>query len=486
MEAEQSGTREEKDSLTGHASRDAVTAEFLQVEGQSAGRRSWNLRFKSPVLFAAVLVCGVVVLGLHRAVPLLRGSRNTVTFTDLANRDLSGVPLWEAASQQEAASNHSFCNPNMPVPASNTTLRAFSLPEKWRDFCMNRIPHPQNAPVFAKRNWCWAWMKYGGCYDVQRIHGHWSWPKAQQKAADMGYAPDPLILPLQGLLHSEVCEKPSLGKAETDPSPADMADALAWFRRTFSVYVLSLPQAVERWHKISQQLKDLGIDGQRVFGVDLTKPGAFIKAQEEGLVPKSFDFQEAQYIASSSMGGIVGTVGTAAAHFRALATAARNAKNRPLAMIMEDDVQLAPDFVFRVKKLLAEEAPCDWSAISLKSRCPYGECVSPHLTRVRPDGNEPEHRCYHGVNYGFYTMIYRTTLLPDIWKMLSKRVWQTDQPRCLDIDVSLASLSEQVPYYAVPAVQQPGFLREGHMGSARWNANFQTLPPSTGANENIG
>jgi len=230
-------------------------------------------------------------------------------------------------------------------------------------------------------------MKYGGCYDVNTVHRHWSWPKAQEAVSKKGHAPDPARLPLEGLLNSALCENSSLGVAEVVPTSEQMADARAWFQRTFSVYVLSLPSAIERWNSIHRQLQNLGIEGKRVLGVDLTKPGGMAEAQAEGLVPNSFDYDEAKHVAAKSMGGITGTVGTAAAHFRALSTAARNAHGKPLAMIMEDDVQLGPDFLFRVRKLLEEEVPCDWNAISLKSRCPYGECISPHLTRVRPDGN---------------------------------------------------------------------------------------------------
>jgi len=448
-------------------------------EGRNPKRQEHNFRFKLVGLLVTIIVFGVCFWWFQHAPVPLKGSPDGVIADDDDNtKVLSGIPLWALALDEEAANNHQFCNPEIQVPLSDSPPRAFSLTEEWRDFCLNKVGHPKNAPAYMGRNWCWAWMKYGGCYDVNTVHGHWSWPKAQKTVSDKGYAPDPAILPLNGLLNSEMCERESLGIAETAPTAEQMKEALEWFNRTFSVYVLNLPTETERWKNISAQLQHLGIDGEQVFGVDLRAAGGFAQARKEGLVSDDFSFQKAQRIASANMGGIVGTVGTAAAHFRALGTAARNAKQRPLAMIMEDDVQLSPDFVFRVRKLLTEEAPCDWNAISLKSRCPYGECVSPHLTKVRPDGNEPEDRCYHGVNYGFYAMIYRVSTLPDIWKMLSQRVWRDDRPRCLDIDVALASLSEQVPYYAVPSVQQPGFLREGHMGSARWIANFQTLPPS--------
>merc|ERR1719433_7696 len=127
----------------------------------------------------------------------------------------------------------------------------------------------------------------------------------------------------------------------------------------------------------------------------------------------------------------------------------------PLALILEDDVMLADDFVTKLKRLLEEETPCDWSAISLKSRCPYGECVSPHLSRVQPDGNEPVERCRHGVNYGFYAMLYRLNDLADLRERLAHVIWDPTRPHCLDIDVALASISDEITYYAVPGLQAP-------------------------------
>merc|ERR1719183_3391228 len=122
------------------------------------------------------------------------------------------------------------------------------------------------------------------------------------------------------------------------------------------------------------------------------------------------------------MGGILGTVGCATAHLRAQRYAAV-ASDKEFALILEDDVVLEDDFVVKIQRLLQEEAPCDWSAISLKTHCPYGECVSPHLTRVHPDGNEPAERCRHGVNYGFFAMLYRTSELEDISSRLAEVVY---------------------------------------------------------------
>merc|ERR1711920_859282 len=122
------------------------------------------------------------------------------------------------------------------------------------------------------------------------------------------------------------------------------------------------------------------------------------------------------------------------------------------------------DFAIKLKRLLETEAPCDWDAISLRSRCPYGECVSPHLTRVWPDGNEPEERCRHGVNYGFFAMLYRLADLEDLHNRLAAVVWDHSRPHCLDVDVALASIADMIAYYAVPGMQEPGFLSEGALG----------------------
>merc|ERR1711920_1004659 len=100
----------------------------------------------------------------------------------------------------------------------------------------------------------------------------------------------------------------------------------------------------------------------------------------------------------------------------------------PFALILEDDVMLEDDFVVKLNRLLHQEAPCDWSAISLKTHCPYGACVSPHLTRVHPDGNEPAERCRHGVNYGFFAMLYRVSDLPEITARLERVVFDAARP----------------------------------------------------------
>merc|ERR1712217_819599 len=144
---------------------------------------------------------------------------------------------------------------------------------------------------------------------------------------------------------------------------------------------------------------------------------------------------------------------------------------KPLALVFEDDVVLEKDFAVKLKRLLETEAPCDWDVLSLKSACPYGKCVSPHLLRVLPDSNEPAARCRHGVNYGFFAMLYRLSTLNDLQARIARVVWNDDRPHCLDVDVALAAMSDEVAYYAVPKVQAPGLFTEGAQGASRQTNN---------------
>merc|ERR1712194_507863 len=118
----------------------------------------------------------------------------------------------------------------------------------------------------------------------------------------------------------------------------------------------------------------------------------------------TFSMRRAQAKVNASFPDMGGIVGCAMAHFKAQAVAERG--TLPLALILEDDTSLADDFIVRLHRLM-QEAPCDWSVISLKSQCPFGECISEHLARVLPDVNIPAERCHHGVNYGFYAMLYK-------------------------------------------------------------------------------
>merc|ERR1711953_1173651 len=88
-------------------------------------------------------------------------------------------------------------------------------------------------------------------------------------------------------------------------------------------------------------------------------------------------------------------------------------------LVFEDDIWPEEDFIPRLWKLVQEELPCDWHVVSLLSRCAYGTCVSPHLSRVSPDINEPAYRCHAGVNWGMHGILYRTSALKQLqatWK----------------------------------------------------------------------
>merc|ERR1712187_856530 len=160
-------------------------------------------------------------------------------------------------------------------------------------------------------------------------------------------------------------------------------------------------------------------------------------------------------------------MGCATSHLNALKEAASQgrAMQRPLALILEDDIDLVDDFVVKLFRLLKTEAPCDWEAISLKSYAPIGECVSPRLSRVHPDGNEPMERCRKGSNWGFFAMLYQVRSLDTIRRKLADVVWDDSRPSCMVQDIALASLSDEVAFDAVPASQTPGFLsfkKSGH------------------------
>jgi len=49
----------------------------------------------------------------------------------------------------------------------------------------------------------------------------------------------------------------------------------------------------------------------------------------------------------------------------------------------------------------------------------------------------------------------------------------------MDVDVALASISDQVAFYAVPAVQKPGLLKETNHPSLRWGINMQARTTRT-------
>lgn len=332
--------------------------------------------------------------------------------------------------------------------------------------------HWEPGPSLQPRNWCWAHMKGMaetlGWQDKDITPPNWWW--VQWHVAEMGLAPWPESETLFPLGHPEICDIPANGAPEQGVDEQEQHEAQEWLRSTVAVYVVNLDKAWERMNTIGARLAALGIEFVRIPGVDLSVPGSLREARDQGLVPASWSLEDAKenlwkMYGSSQPGTFYevagrGTVGCAAAHLHALGVAAAMslAASKPLTLILEDDVWLADDFAVTLRRLLESEAPCHWEAISLKSYNPVGECVSRHLSRVHPDGSEPAESCRKTANWGFQSMLYRSGHLARIQGLLEEAVWDARRPTCLVQDVALASISDRLAFYAVPASQRPGFL----------------------------
>jgi len=361
-----------------------------------------------------------------------------------------------------------MCNITAPLPMMEWN-RSWRLSEKLLQDCREKNQRHFWWQWPEDRNYCWSGFK-AKCH--ANLKAHKSWADLQDMAAEAGIAPpraDGSFTPLE---EPELCDRPSHGKSRKYLAH-ERASARDWFRTRVRVYVLNMPEDKERWSMISQRLRALDIQASRVLGVDLRKPNALETAKLAGWVPLTFNFTRAQHTALSkkqSMGSILGTMGCASAHFKAQKQAMDD--GIPLALILEDDSFPVDDFIERLWSLVREELPCDWQVASLMSRCPYGKCVSPHLSRVQPDANEPAWRCRQGVNWGFQGVLYRTSTLPQVQKLWRNQVFNEDRPHCADLDVALASISDRVGYYVVPAGQDPGFLNETNHRSARYSINI--------------
>mmetsp|Transcript_53277 Transcript_53277/g.158906 ORF Transcript_53277/g.158906 Transcript_53277/m.158906 type:complete len:590 (-) Transcript_53277:105-1874(-) len=357
-----------------------------------------------------------------------------------------------------------ICNVTAPLP--QTSFRVWDVPEVWRRACelknvQDRFPE--------ERNWCWVGFNTMCHWNLK---AHKSWADYQDMAARDGIAPPRKDLPFSPLADPEVCDRPERGRSQAW-STEELAQSRQWFKENIAVYVLSLPTVGDqRWKTIHKRLTDLQIWHTRVPGVDMRAPGMMALAKRLGFMPEPFDFSKAQTVAYSwrhNMGSILGTAGCASAHFKVHQKII--ADGAPMGLVLEDDSWLSDDFVPRVWSLVREELPCDWQVTALLSRCGYGRCISPHLMRVMPDANEPSWRCYHGSNWGMHAVLYRTSVLSNLTKRWQRVVFDEERPHCMDVDVALASMSDEVGFYAVPAVQDPGFVREMDGPSARWDIN---------------
>jgi GR25 family glycosyltransferase involved in LPS biosynthesis len=333
-----------------------------------------------------------------------------------------------------------------------------------------------HAHDYPRRDWCWVGYK-AECH--QHLKEYRPWSLIQEKAATRGATVPREIGPYDPLLRPELCDKKEAGKARHF-NRTEKAAANAWFHQNVAVFVLNLETDRERWDSISARLKALNIDATHVAGVDMRHNASLKDAKASGWVPRGYNFtaaQEASYSQKQQMGSILGTLGCASGHFKAQDAAVANGS--PLAVVFEDDVWPEADFKERLWSLVTEELPCDWNVVSLYSRCPYGRCVSEHLMRVDKDENEPAWGCHHGVNWGMQGVLYRTDTLRLVQKPWKRTVFDESRPHCTDVDVALAAISDEVGYYAVPSVQDPGFLHEMDQGSARWDINMDAQSRST-------
>lgn len=328
------------------------------------------------------------------------------------------------------------------------------------------------------RDWCWLGLKSQCHADLK---GHRSWQNITAWGVAEGKIPLPRISLFEPIENPQVCDRPYHGAARRW-SLMERAQAREWFRNHCAVYVLGLKSATKRWETTRARLEELGIWATHINGVDMRVDGILEQAKAQGWVPKTWNQSFAQVVAyddKQKFGPLLGTLGCASAHFKAHQKILSDGS--PLAIVLEDDVVVEDDFVERVWSLVLEELPCDWEVTSLYSRCPYGTCVSKHLMRVQPDFAEPFWRCRQGVNWGMQGILYRTDRLRGFQNRWAETVFDEQRPHCLDVDVALASISDEVAYYAVPSVQEPGFLREMDGGSARWDINQDsdtTKPPS--------
>eukprot|EP00440_Ansanella_granifera_P023741 gb/GFBE01025785.1/.p1 GENE.gb/GFBE01025785.1/~~gb/GFBE01025785.1/.p1 ORF type:complete len:550 (+),score=85.43 gb/GFBE01025785.1/:1-1650(+) len=367
-----------------------------------------------------------------------------------------------------------ICNPSKKLTARNWSPRRWQVPAGFRLACesRNRIKNDGWKVEYPSedRNWCWIAVK-DQCHKEIKTPG--TWTSYREAAFFGGFAPSAMDAPFDGLQDPEVCDKAIRG-VSLPYSLEEEALARRWFNEHVVVYVLNLPQYWQRWAMVSSRLKELDINATRVMGIDMQARDMLALAKQNGWVLSSYDFSKAQaraYDPEVEKGSILGTLGCAAAHFKAQQLVINS--NKTLGLVLEDDSYVMDGFHVRLWRLLTQELPCDWDVLQLLGRCAYGKCVSEHLARIQPDANEPSWRCHSGVNWGMHGILYRAAHLPRIQDLWKHTVFNESTPHCLDIDVALASISDKVNYYAVPNSQSPGLIKEMDMGSARADINMR-------------
>jgi len=420
----------------------------VQEAEEKAPARPWPLKTAMGLASLGLALVGVSGAGLiaHKA-------------------DAAQLTVEPEQEMQPRELQQQFCYAQAPIPQLQSN--AFQMPGDWAYACHGQGAHPVPASRGIEpqkypgaQNFCWHQMKRKGCaLDLSRKN----WNDIQVQMAAQNLAPPPSVVKMEPVLNAEQCQDPGLG-APSGATPQELQAARDWFNGNVAVYVVSLPTETERRAFISGRLQALGIQFTFIDGIDLGVPGALEQAKAEGIIPMEFDMNAAAQIAGESLGS---NVAIAAAHLGAMQKVAMSQQYQPLALILESDVNLEDDFAVKLLRMISYEVPCDWEVISLRSWCPFGQCVSPHLTRVMPDVNEPEGRCHHGVNFCFFSMLYKKDTIANVKAKLSQKVWNPQVPKCLDVDVALAAASDEIAYYAVPAWQKPGFLHQQWFGSER-------------------
>mmetsp|Transcript_115015 Transcript_115015/g.371946 ORF Transcript_115015/g.371946 Transcript_115015/m.371946 type:complete len:648 (-) Transcript_115015:353-2296(-) len=414
-------------------------ARVVFADSHAAGRRRVIVRAVPPAILL-VAAAAAIVVGERRQPRLLsqwqqqhqQHSPDAVLDAAAGVVGLSGMrdtgAKADAIGKSDGRVDEQVCNGQPGL--GRQEARRWQLAEAENNVCyeLNHGSFMGRDVPKGDRNWCWVDLKRRGCH--ARLGFRLNWEEFNAAAIAGGSANPPEKF--EPLLSPDVCDRREFGTTR------------AW---------------------TSQELH---LAAERVEGVDMREPGAFDDAKKEGLIPSNFDLTLAEDDAwKVGLGGILGRVGCASAHFKAQATAMKASPRKPLAVVFEDDVWPEKDFVTRLWSMVTSELPCDWEAVSLSSKCPYGKCISPHLSRVQPDGNEPADSCHGGVNYGFQGMLYRVDQLEGLQERWKPVVFNVSRPHCLDVDVALASISDQAAYYAVPFTQQPGFLSEILQKSSR-------------------
>ncbi|CAE7291396.1 unnamed protein product [Symbiodinium pilosum] len=464
--------------------------ECVQVSGQScrAGGGLGILRWTLAMLLMGSMlvlymyrssVCPVVyneescdIAGRLSTSAVARGLRETASVS-LRMKDFLGATVIQAAPQQSDVEDDAICAPDRPLTEPGWSPRAWHVSEGEQMACESRNRVKDNGHTIRydnwDRNWCWVGVKEQ-CHSNLKTPR--SWATWRKEAFKNGMAPSPEDAPFSGLENEELCDGTKHGIPKPY-HPDDAKRASAWFRKHVKVYVLNLPKFYNRWDVVSKRLWELGIAAERVIGVDMQEPGSYNDAKAKGWIPRGFDIGKTQAKAFSpeqQVGKILGTVGCAAAHFKAQGQILY--EKPTLGLVLEDDSWLMDDFVVQLWRIVTQELPCDWDVLQLLGRCSYGKCVSEHLARIQPDANEPKRICHEGVNWGMHGVLYRTEHLEKIQWKWKQTVFNPEVPHCLDIDVALASISDEVNYYSIPNSQQPGLLKEMDLGSVRASINL--------------